>query len=88
MWTLIFLQALIESPIYVFPKYQQLYKCEVSLEVVLQVLKPIILSGMVCLSIFGGGVMTYVCLVTPIHAYRLYDFMFFEHISFNIDVFV
>jgi hypothetical protein len=49
---------------------------EVSSKVVLQVLKLIILSDMVCLNIFGGGVMTYVCLVNPIHACWLYDFMF------------
>ncbi len=72
-----------------FLKDQELYKHEVSLEAILLVLKPIILSGMVCLSIFGGSihVMTYVYLVILIHAYRLYDFMFFEQISFNIDVF-
>jgi hypothetical protein len=27
------------------------------------------ISGMVCLSIFGGGVVTYVCLVSPIDSY-------------------
>lgn len=41
-----------------FLKYQELYKHEVSSEVVLQVLKLIILNGMVCLSIFSGGVVT------------------------------
>jgi hypothetical protein len=61
-----------------FLKYQELYKHEVSLEAVLQILKLIILSGMVCLSIFSGGVVTYVCLVSAIHGYRLNDFMFFE----------
>jgi hypothetical protein len=60
------LSTLIESPIFMFPKDQQLCKLEVSLEAILQVLKPIILNGMVCLSIFGGGVVTYVCLGSPI----------------------
>jgi hypothetical protein len=52
------LSILIESLISMFPKDQQLYKHEVSPEAILQVLKLIILSGMVCLSIFGGGVVT------------------------------
>jgi hypothetical protein len=42
----------------VFLKYQELYKHEVSSEAILQVLKLIILNGMVCLSIFNGGVVT------------------------------
>jgi hypothetical protein len=63
------LLALIECPIFVFLGNRQLYKHEVSLEVALQVLKPTLLSGMVCLSIFGGGVVTYVYLVSSIHAY-------------------
>jgi hypothetical protein len=41
----------------------------------------------VCPSIFGGGVVTYVCLVNLIHGYRLYDFMFSKWISLNIDFF-
>jgi hypothetical protein len=52
------LLALIESLVFVFPEDRQLYKHEVSSEGVLQVLKPIILSGMVCLNIFSGGVVT------------------------------
>ncbi len=60
------LLTLIESLVFMFPKDQQLYKHEVFLETILQVLKWIILNGMVCLSIFGGGVVTYVCLGSPI----------------------
>jgi hypothetical protein len=71
-----------------FLKYQELYKHEVSLEAVLQILKLIILSGMVCLSIFSGGVVTYVCLVSVIHGYWLNDFMFFEQISPSIIIFL
>ncbi len=82
------LSTLIECPIFMFSKYCQLYKHAIYLEVVLQVLKPIILSGMVCLNIFSGGVVTYVCLVSPNYAYRIYDFMFYEQISLNIDVFI
>lgn len=79
------LSTSIECPIFIFLEDWQPYKHGVSLEVVLQVLKPIILSDMVCLNIFGGGVVTYVCMVTLIHAYRLYDFMFSKWISLNID---
>ncbi len=81
------LLTLIESLVFMFPKDQQLYKHEVFLETILQVLKWIILNGMVCLSIFGGGVVTYVCLGSPIWGYWLRDFMFSEQISLNFDVF-
>jgi len=71
----------------VFLEDRQLYKHEVSLEAILQVLKLIILNSMVCLSIFSGSVVTYVYLVSAIHGYRLNDFMYSEQLSLSIDVF-
>lgn len=56
------LLALIESLVFPFPKDWQLFKQKVSPKVVLQIVKPIILSGMVWLTIFSG-VATYVYLV-------------------------
>jgi hypothetical protein len=38
-------------------------------KVVLQILQPVILRGMVCLSIFGKGVFMYVCIVSPTHGF-------------------
>jgi hypothetical protein len=81
------LPTLIECLVFVFIENRQLYKHEVSLETILQVLKPIILSDMVYFNIFSGGVVTHVCLVNPIHGYQLYDFMFSKQISLNTDFF-
>jgi len=81
------LPTLIECLVFVFIENRQLYKHEVSLETILQVLKPIILSDMVYFNIFSGGVVTHVCLVNPIHGYQLYDFMFSKQISLNTNVF-
>ncbi len=73
------LSTLVESPIFPFPKYRQLFKHKVSLEIVLQILKPIILSGIVCLNIFGARVVMYIYLVSPLdgYIYQFCDFRFF-----------
>jgi hypothetical protein len=61
------LSTLVECPNYFFPRDQHLYRREVSLEVVFQILQSITLNGMICLSIFDRGVPTYVCLVNATH---------------------
>lgn len=81
------LLTLIKSIVFVFPRDRQLYKWEVFSKVVLQVLKPIILNGMVCLSIFSGRVGTNVYLVSPIYGYWFCDFMFSKRISLNFILF-
>jgi hypothetical protein len=77
------LSALIESLVFPFPKDWQLFKQKVSPKEVLQIVKPIILSGMVCLNIFGGGVVTYVYLVRPIDGYHFVTLGFFRRFLFS-----
>jgi hypothetical protein len=50
-----------------FLKDRQLYRQEISLKVVFQILQLVISSEMVCLNILEGGVFMYVCLVSPTH---------------------
>ncbi len=47
-----------------FPKDMCLYKYEILLEVLLKIMQPIFHGDLVCLNIFGGGVVTYVCMVS------------------------
>ncbi len=61
------LLALVECPNFSSSENQQLYRQEVSIEVSFQILQLVISSEMVCLNIFGGGILTYVCLVSPTH---------------------
>jgi len=57
------LPSIIENVVSTFVKDRQLYRNEIHLETLAKILEPIICSSMVYLSIFGGGIMTYVCLV-------------------------
>jgi len=61
------LPTLVDSPHSSFPKDWQLYQQEIFPEIILQILQLVILSEMVCLSIFNGRVVTYVCLTNPTH---------------------
>jgi hypothetical protein len=56
-----------------FLKDRQLYRQEISLKVVFQILQLVISSEMVCLNILEGGVFMYVCLVSPTHGSWLYS---------------
>jgi len=60
-----------------FPKDWQLYQQKVSLEVVFQIFQVVILSGMVCLSVFGRGVLMYVCLISQTHGSWFYSWNIF-----------
>jgi hypothetical protein len=57
------LPSIIENVVSTFVKDRQLYRNEIHLEALAKFLETIICSSMVYLSIFGGGIMTYVCLV-------------------------
>ncbi len=47
-----------------FPKDLCLYKYEILPEVLLKIMLPILHGNLICLSIFGSGVVTYVCMVS------------------------
>lgn len=57
-----------------FPKDKRLYKNEIYLEAQVKILKLIIYDGMVCLSVFSRGVLTYIYLVSHIlHIFLKYS---------------
>lgn len=58
------LSALILHLIFSFPEDLRLYKYEMLLDALLKFMLPILHGNLVCLNIFGGGVITYVCLVS------------------------
>ncbi len=46
-----------------FSKQKRLYKLELNLDMIQLILQPFLRGGMACLSIFGGEILTYLCLV-------------------------
>jgi hypothetical protein len=84
------LSLLIENIMSTFSEDCQLYRNEIYLEVLLKNLEPILNSDIVCLSIFGGGVVRYVylvCLSMCLCGFRIFlcvnlqftDITFFQH---------
>ncbi len=57
------LLLIIENVVSTFAKDHRLYRNEICPEALAKILEPIICNIMVCLNIFKGGVVTYVCLV-------------------------
>jgi hypothetical protein len=49
---------------YSFPKEHKLYELEFNLDVIQLVLQPLLHGGMMCPSIFDGGILTNLCLVS------------------------
>jgi hypothetical protein len=72
------LPSIIENVVSTFVEDCQFYKNEICLEALAKFLEPIICSDMVCLSIFRGGVVTYVRLVC------LSIFLNFVHSTFYL----
>ncbi len=71
MWVSIFLEikklmALIENPIFLFLEDEKFYENEVCLEVTFQIIKLILVDGIVYLKIFGRRIFTPTCLVSAI----------------------
>jgi hypothetical protein len=67
-----------------FSEDQELYWQEVFPETIFQILQVVILSGMVCLSIFSGGILLYVFLVSPRHGSWFFSWnIFFCKNSFH-----
>jgi hypothetical protein len=87
------LPALILHLISSFPKDLCLYKYEIFSEVLLKIMLPIFHGNLISLSIFGGGVVTYVCLVSfyffngVIEIESLITFQLHLFIFLNLDVF-
>jgi len=54
-----------------FPKEQKLYKLELNLDAIRLILHPLLRGGMRCLSVFGGGILTNICLVSS-HTSQVY----------------
>jgi hypothetical protein len=75
-----------------FPKDLCLYKYEILLEALLKIMLPILHGNLVCLSIFGKGVVPYVCLVSfyffngAIEIESLTTFQLHAYISLSLDV--
>lgn len=46
-----------------FSKEQKLYKLEFNSYTIRLILQPLLCGGMACLSIFSGGILTYICLI-------------------------
>jgi hypothetical protein len=46
-----------------FPEEYRLYKLELNLDTIGLILQSLLHGGMACLSIFGGGILTYLCMV-------------------------
>jgi hypothetical protein len=72
------LPSFIENIMLTLSKDHQLYNIEIYLKALSKNLEPILSSGMVCLNIFEGGVMMYVCLVC------LFVYFYGFPISFSI----
>jgi hypothetical protein len=69
------LPSLIEKIVWTFVEDHWLYRNEIYSKALENILEPILGSGMVCLSIFGGVVVTYVSLIClSICFYGLYYF--------------
>lgn len=69
------LSLLIENVVSTFAEDWRLYRNEIYSKALKKVLEPILCSDMVCLSIFGGGVVTYICLVCLFVSLNFYLFL-------------
>jgi hypothetical protein len=70
--------SFIENVVSTFVEDQQLYKSEICLETLAKILEPILCSGMVCLNIFEGSIMRYVCLVCLSICLNFCSFLIFK----------
>jgi len=68
------LSLIIENIMSTFVEDHWLDRNEICLKAREIFLEPILSSGMVCLSIFGGGVVTYVCLICLFVCFCFYPF--------------
>lgn len=64
----------IENVLSTFVEDGQLYRHEICSETFAKFLEPILCSDMVCLNIFGGSLVTYVCLVCLFICLNFYSF--------------
>ncbi len=83
MWVSIFLEikklmALIENPIFLFLEDEKFYENEVCLEVTFQIIKLILVDGIVYLNIFGRRIFTPTCLVSVIARWWQFTWKFFN----------